>query len=77
MAFLFTMMHGTGSVECEVSSAALDDLDAMKGTRPDEREAQFLRLRDVIERVASSVFERQGKRHGERVRIFSKHVRGL
>ncbi|WP_309143668.1 MULTISPECIES: DUF1488 family protein [unclassified Bradyrhizobium] len=77
MAFLFTMMHGARMVDCEVSSAALDDLDATKGTRPDEREAQFLRLRDVIERVASSAFEQHGKRRGVRVRIFSKHVKSL
>lgn len=77
MAFLFTMTHGAKIVECEISSSALDDLDATKGTRPGEREAQFGRLRDAIDRVASYAFEQQGQRHGERVRIFSKHVKGL
>jgi hypothetical protein len=75
MAFVFTMMRGARMIDCEISSAALDDLDGTKGTRPDEREAQFLRLRDVIEYVASRAFERQGKSEGERLRIFSKHVR--
>ena len=77
MAFLFTMMHGEKMVDCEISSSALDDLDGMKGTWPDEREAQFVRLREVVERVASCVFKRQGKSPGGRVRIFSKHVRNL
>lgn len=77
MAFVFTMTCGAKIVDCEISSSALDELDASKGTRPGEREAQFNRLRDVIERLASYAFERQGKRHGERVRIFSKHVKSL
>ncbi|MET4801320.1 DUF1488 family protein [Bradyrhizobium sp. LB11.1] len=77
MAFFFTMNYGAEIIDCEISSSALDDLDATKGTRPGERGAQFNRLRDVIERVASCNFERQGKRDGERVRIFSKHVKSL
>lgn len=75
MAFLFTMMRGIEVVDCEISSVALDDLDGVKGTRPIEREAQFMRLRDVVERLASSVVEQQGRNEGGRVRIFSKHIR--
>jgi hypothetical protein len=77
MAFLFTMMHGAKVVDCEISSSALDDLDGTKGTLPGEREAQFMRLRDAVERVAMVAFEQQGKRKGERVRVFSKHVKAL
>jgi len=77
MAFLFTMMHGARIVDCEISSVALDDLDSTKGTRPDEREAQFMRLREMVERVASVAFEQQDKRTAERVRVFSKHVKAL
>jgi hypothetical protein len=77
MAFLFTMTYGTTTVDCEISSVALDDLDGSKGTRPDEREAQFRRLRDAVERVASYAFEQQGRRQRERLRIFSKHVKSL
>ena len=51
MMFLFTMMRAAETVDCEISSSALDDLDGKKGTWPDEREAQFERLRDQIERV--------------------------
>jgi hypothetical protein len=75
MAFVFTMMHGANIVDCEVSSSALDDLDGTKGTLPGEREAQFMRLRDIIERVALDAFEQQGRRRSERIRIFSKHIK--
>jgi len=77
MAFLFTMIDGASIVDCEISSAALDDLDGSKGTRPDDRETQFRRLRDVVERLAAYAFEQQGRRQRERVRIFSKHVKAL
>ena len=77
MAFRFTMMCGVDIIDCEISSSALDDLDGTKGTLPGEREAQFIRLREMVERVASVAFERQGKRKGEPLRIFSKHVKTL
>ncbi|MFT4122180.1 DUF1488 family protein [Bradyrhizobium sp.] len=75
MAFLFTMMHGEKMVDCEISSTALDDLDGVKGTWPHQREAQFVRLREVVERVASCVFKSTPA--AGRIRIFSKHVRNL
>ena len=77
LALLFTMIYGASIVDCEISSVALDDLDGSKGTRPGEREAQFSRLRDVVERLASYAFEQQGRRKGERLHIFSKHVKAL
>jgi hypothetical protein len=75
MAFKFTMMHEAWIVDCEISGAAMDDLAGDKGTRPRERPEQFERLRDVVERVASDVFDASGMMPGEVVRIFSKHVR--
>ncbi len=75
MMFLFTMMHAARIVDCEISSSALDDLDGQKGTRPHEREAQFKRLRDPIERIASDTFEQNGRPEGATIRIFSKHVK--
>jgi hypothetical protein len=75
MMFLFTMMHAARIVDCEISSSALDDLDGEKGTLPDEREVQFKRLRDTIERIVSDTFEQNGRPEGETIRIFSKHVR--
>ena len=75
MAFEFTMMHKARIVDCEISSTALDDLADEKGILPDEREAQFRRLRDAIEGVASGMFDQGGMAAGETLRIFAKHVR--
>ncbi len=75
MTFKFTMMHEAWVVECEISGAALDDLAGEKGTRPPQRRAQFERLRDTVERVASEIFDNNQMARGEVVRIFSKHVR--
>ncbi len=75
MVFIFTMMHGAKIVDCEISSTALDDLAGEKGGRPDEREAQFKRLRDTIERVTSDNFVKNGMHSSETVRIFSKHIK--
>jgi Protein of unknown function (DUF1488) len=75
MTFAFTMMHEAKIVDCEISSTALDDLAGEKGVRPGEREAQFKRLRDAIERIASDTFDERGAAAGEMIRIFSKHVR--
>ena len=75
MNFEFTMMHELKIVDCEISSTAMDDLAGEKGVRPGEREAQFRRLRDAIERVASRMFDGNDMPPGQTVRIFSKHVR--
>jgi hypothetical protein len=75
MAFEFTMMHELGIIDCEISSIAMDDLAGEKGVRPNEREAQFGRLRDTIERVASDIFDQRSMSVVETIRIFSKHVR--
>jgi hypothetical protein len=75
MVFEFTMMHEARIVDCEISSTALDDLAGEKGVRPHERGAQFQRLRDTIERVASDTFDRNGQTLDSTLRIFSKHVR--
>jgi len=75
MAFEFTMMHDLRIVDCEISSTAMDDLAGEKGVRPNERETQFKRLRDTIERLASEIFDQRSMPAVETVRIFSKHVR--
>ncbi|MGB8604666.1 DUF1488 family protein [Bradyrhizobium sp.] len=75
MTFKFTMMHEARIVDCEISSIALDDLAGERGVRPGEREAQFKLLRDVIERVASDIFDKRGEAKGEAFRIFAKHIR--
>ena len=75
MVFEFTMMRDLRIVDCEISSTAMDDLAGEKGVRPNEREAQFRRLRDTIERIASDIFDQQSMSAVETIRIFAKHVR--
>ncbi|MFY9955251.1 MAG: hypothetical protein WAK54_19130 [Bradyrhizobium sp.] len=61
-------------VDCEISSRAMDQLAGTRGALPAEREAQFLHLRDGIERIASDVFD-EVPTSGRKVRIFHHHVR--
>lgn len=75
MVFEFTMMHELRIVDCEISSTAMDDLAGEKGVRPSERQAQFERLRDTIERVASDIFDQNDMSVTETIHIFAKHVR--
>lgn len=56
MVFLFSMTDGNKDVPCAISAAAMDDLEHIARTKPDQREAQFLRLRDRIEQCASRKF---------------------
>jgi hypothetical protein len=67
--------HAGETVACEISGAAMDELSGKKGTLPVEREAQFLLLRDAIERIASDNFDHDRIEPGDVVRIFAKHVR--
>ena len=71
MMFRFTMIAPNNtSIECEISSAAMDLLAATKGTGPTRREALFLRLRDQIERAGSELFDQDSRAP---IRIFAKH----
>ena len=75
MMFKFTMIDDQVQVVgCEISSAAMDELAGTRGTVPADREAQFLHLRDRIERIASDVFDEKRTSSGK-VRIFYHHVR--
>ena len=75
MAFHFTMLNKGETVECAISGAAMDELADKRGTLPAEREAQFLLLREAIERIASDNFDRESIARGLVVRIFAKHIR--
>jgi len=68
------MLNKDETVECTISGAAMDELAGKKGTLPAEREAQFLLLRDAIERIASDNFDSETPATGGVVRIFAKHV---
>ncbi len=75
LAFKFTMLNNSEAVSCQISDAALDELAGMKGTENFARQAQFLSLRDTIERLASDLFDQEARMSGYVVRIFAKHVR--
>ena len=49
MVMLFSMMDGAREIPCAISASAMDDLEPCRGRRPDQREEQFVRLRDRIE----------------------------
>jgi Protein of unknown function (DUF1488) len=75
LAFGFTMLNDGETVECQISDAAMDELAGVKGTPSIARQAQFLSLRDAIERIASDLFDAGPTVKGSVVRIFTKHIR--
>ena len=77
MAFEFTMIDRAivAIIECEISSTAMDQLAGIRGTMPAEREAQFLHLRDTIERIASDLFDEGLATPSGLIRIFAQYVR--
>ena len=56
MVVLFSMMDGPKEIPCAVSASAMDEIEHISRTAPDQREQQFLRLRDRIEQCASRKF---------------------
>ena len=73
--FEFTLTATDGRVvACQISSIAMDYLDGARGTPPSERDAQFVRLRDAIEKIAAELLKVGGAVDAGRVRIFGKHV---
>ena len=74
MMFEFTMTDDERLVACQISSIAMDYMDGARGTPPVERKAQFVRLRDAIERIAADIFKVEGAVHVGIVRIFQKHL---
>ena len=75
MTFGFTMFNDGEVIEFAISAAAMDDLvGGARGTLTD-REAQFLRLREAIESIASAKFHSGTLIRGSAVRIFAKDIR--
>ena len=56
MVVKFTMLDRGKVVLCAISTAAMDDLEGKRNVKPEERVAQFMRLREVIEERASRKF---------------------
>jgi hypothetical protein len=74
LAFRFTMMNDGDVVQCQISDAAMDALAGMQGTESSARQAQFLSLRETIERIASDVYDEAPRFKGYVVRIFVRHL---
>ena len=74
MAFKFTMLDDGKVVQCQISDAALDVLAGTRGTENSARQAQFVSLRDTIEKIASDLFAQAPSVEGYVVRIFTKHI---
>src|SRR5258705_11836655 len=69
------MLNDGETVQCQISDAAMDELAGLKGTESTARQAQFLSLRDTIERIASDLFDEAPTIQGYVIRIFTKHLR--
>lgn len=77
MMFEFTMKTPNEKiVKCQISSIAMNDLDGVRGISPPEREAQFIRHRDIIEKIAVDIFKISGPTHVGVIHIFEKHLPG-
>jgi hypothetical protein len=74
MTYKFTMADGPHIIDCQISSAALDDLAGQRSKPPRvlNRDARFLEFRDQIEKLASDQFDSEGK--PKLIRIFAKHI---
>ena len=57
MVVVFSMKDGPKEIPCAISTSAMDDLEHVARTRPEQREEQFLRLRDRIEQCADRKFQ--------------------
>jgi Protein of unknown function (DUF1488) len=77
LAFRFTMLNVADTVECQISDAAMDELAGTRGTESMARQAQFLALRDIVEGIASDMFDSVPVVKGRVIRIFTKHIQKL
>ena len=75
MAFKFTMRNGQQIVQCQVSIAALSDLAERRRGSTGDLQAEFKANRELIEAVASALFDRSSNVETGVVSIFSKHIR--
>ena len=59
MVVLFSMLDGEKEIGCAISTIAMDELDrqALARSKPDQRDAQFVRLRERIEACADSKYQ--------------------
>src|SRR5260370_34886519 len=60
MVVLFSMIDGLKEISCAISTSAMDDLESPERSKPDQREAQFMSLRDRTEERAARKFLAMG-----------------
>lgn len=64
MIVLFTIRSDHADIACAISTAAMDAIEGTKGVKPEQREAQFLRLQSQIEaRAARKVLAAEFEGH--------------
>jgi hypothetical protein len=73
MSYKFTMMNGAHVIGCEISGVALSDLSGMRWARSTDRDVQFLKSRDLIEKIASDRFDVAAVKT-KTLLIFAKHL---
>ena len=75
MMFKFTMRHGEQILQCQISHSALGDV-ASRGSRAAARDlpAEFEAHRELIEAIASELFDQTSNTETRLIRIFSKHI---
>ena len=56
MVMLFSMIDGQREIPCAISTSAMDCLESLARSQPNQPEAQFIRLRDRIEERAVRKF---------------------
>jgi hypothetical protein len=56
MVMLFSMVEGQSKIPCAIPTSAMDDLEGIARSRPNQREPQFMRLRDRIEERTARKF---------------------
>ena len=56
MVVLFSLVDGQREIPCAISTSAMDDLEGVERSRPNQRKDQFMRLRDRIEVRAARKF---------------------
>ena len=56
MVILFSTVDGQREIPCAISTSAMDDLEGVARSTSNQREAQFMRLRDRIEERAARKF---------------------
>jgi hypothetical protein len=74
MVFKFTMRSGEQIVQCQISRAALGDLDDRWRGAAADLPAVFEAHREPIETIASELFDQTSREETRLVRIFSKHI---